>query len=127
MDATQTDTFTSFSSTWCLAAAIGPVVGGSLAAQGQWRWLFCTCDINAHSLSRDAQSTRPQPPHLTYWVSFGRRLLGSTHSPWQLPGQIQTHELDVGLTTMDAMRLTSISLTEATSLLSRAPLHTRSG
>ncbi|KAI9566089.1 major facilitator superfamily domain-containing protein [Boletus coccyginus] len=26
--------------TWCLAASIGPVVGGSLAAQGQWRWLF---------------------------------------------------------------------------------------
>ncbi|KAN0082553.1 Major facilitator superfamily domain containing protein [Tylopilus felleus] len=25
---------------WCLAAAIGPIVGGSLASQGQWRWLF---------------------------------------------------------------------------------------
>ena len=30
-------------STWCLAASIGPVVGGSLAAHGQWRWLFCEC------------------------------------------------------------------------------------
>ncbi|KAI9572008.1 major facilitator superfamily domain-containing protein [Boletus coccyginus] len=29
-----------FGLTWCLAAAIGPVVGGSLAAQGKWRWLF---------------------------------------------------------------------------------------
>ncbi|KAG8221503.1 MFS general substrate transporter [Butyriboletus roseoflavus] len=26
--------------TWCLATSIGPVVGGSLAARGQWRWLF---------------------------------------------------------------------------------------
>ncbi|KAF8443975.1 major facilitator superfamily domain-containing protein [Boletus edulis BED1] len=26
--------------TWCLAASIGPVVGGSLATQGQWGWLF---------------------------------------------------------------------------------------
>jgi MFS family permease len=29
-----------FGLTWCFAASIGPVVGGSLAAQGQWRWLF---------------------------------------------------------------------------------------
>jgi len=27
--------------TWSVAAAIGPVVGGSLANIGQWRWLFC--------------------------------------------------------------------------------------
>ncbi|KIM86227.1 hypothetical protein PILCRDRAFT_65068 [Piloderma croceum F 1598] len=26
--------------TWSIAAAIGPVVGGSLANMGQWRWLF---------------------------------------------------------------------------------------
>ncbi|KAF8443970.1 major facilitator superfamily domain-containing protein [Boletus edulis BED1] len=26
--------------TWCLAASIGPVVGGVLATKGQWRWLF---------------------------------------------------------------------------------------
>ncbi|KAF8800200.1 MFS general substrate transporter [Phlegmacium glaucopus] len=26
--------------TWCIAAAIGPVVGGKLSAEGQWRWLF---------------------------------------------------------------------------------------
>ncbi|KAN0082552.1 Major facilitator superfamily domain containing protein [Tylopilus felleus] len=25
---------------WCLAASIGPIVGGSLASRGQWRWLF---------------------------------------------------------------------------------------
>ncbi|KAF8141325.1 MFS general substrate transporter [Boletus edulis] len=29
-----------FALTWCFAASIGPVVGGSLAAQGKWRWLF---------------------------------------------------------------------------------------
>ncbi|KAG8221194.1 MFS general substrate transporter [Butyriboletus roseoflavus] len=29
-----------FGLAWCLAASIGPVVGGSLASQGQWRWLF---------------------------------------------------------------------------------------
>ncbi|KAH0828708.1 MFS general substrate transporter [Lanmaoa asiatica] len=26
--------------TWCIATSIGPVVGGSLAVRGQWRWLF---------------------------------------------------------------------------------------
>ncbi|KAF8585267.1 MFS general substrate transporter [Ramaria rubella] len=29
-----------FGLTWSVAAAIGPVVGGSLANKGQWRWLF---------------------------------------------------------------------------------------
>ncbi|KAG9308139.1 MFS general substrate transporter [Chiua virens] len=29
-----------FGLVWCLAAFVGPVVGGGLAAQGQWRWLF---------------------------------------------------------------------------------------
>ncbi|KAF9236868.1 MFS general substrate transporter [Melanogaster broomeanus] len=29
-----------FGLTWSLALSIGPVVGGSLASQGQWRWLF---------------------------------------------------------------------------------------
>ncbi|KIJ59634.1 hypothetical protein HYDPIDRAFT_100308 [Hydnomerulius pinastri MD-312] len=29
-----------FGLTWSLAVSIGPVVGGSLASQGQWRWLF---------------------------------------------------------------------------------------
>ncbi|KAF8837708.1 MFS general substrate transporter [Paxillus ammoniavirescens] len=29
-----------FGLTWSFAVAIGPVVGGSLASQGQWRWLF---------------------------------------------------------------------------------------
>ena len=32
---------TTLPSTWCLAASIGPVIGGSLATQGQWRWIFC--------------------------------------------------------------------------------------
>lgn len=49
--ATQTDTLV-LSSTWCLAASIGPVVGGSLAAQGKWRWLFCTCNISKHYLEQ---------------------------------------------------------------------------
>ena len=31
------------SSTWCLAASIGPPIGGSLAAQGKWDWIFCEC------------------------------------------------------------------------------------
>ncbi|PBK81733.1 iron permease [Armillaria gallica] len=26
--------------TWCLASAIGPVVGGALSQTGQWRWIF---------------------------------------------------------------------------------------
>ncbi|KAK0191701.1 iron permease [Armillaria mellea] len=26
--------------TWCLASAIGPVVGGALSQAGQWRWVF---------------------------------------------------------------------------------------
>ncbi|KAJ7075851.1 Mfs1.2 [Mycena belliarum] len=26
--------------TWCLASGIGPVVGGTLAEKGQWRWIF---------------------------------------------------------------------------------------
>ncbi|KAF8554529.1 MFS general substrate transporter [Imleria badia] len=26
--------------TWCFAASIGPLIGGSLAQLGQWRWLF---------------------------------------------------------------------------------------
>ncbi|KAJ6525735.1 MFS general substrate transporter, partial [Mycena capillaripes] len=26
--------------TWCLASGIGPVVGGTLAQEGQWRWIF---------------------------------------------------------------------------------------
>nr|VWO95841.1 N-acyl homoserine lactonase (AHL-lactonase) (Acyl-homoserine lactonase) (EC [Ganoderma boninense] len=29
-----------FGLTWSIAGVIGPVVGGSLANQGQWRWLF---------------------------------------------------------------------------------------
>lgn len=29
------------SRTWGVASAMGPVVGGSLAQRGQWRWLFC--------------------------------------------------------------------------------------
>ncbi|KAF9241322.1 MFS general substrate transporter [Melanogaster broomeanus] len=29
-----------FGLTWSLAMSIGPIVGGSLASQGQWRWLF---------------------------------------------------------------------------------------
>ncbi len=28
-------------STWCLASAIGPIVGGALSETGQWRWVFC--------------------------------------------------------------------------------------
>ncbi|KAH0828699.1 major facilitator superfamily domain-containing protein [Lanmaoa asiatica] len=36
---------------WCVATSIGPVVGGSLAAQGQWRWLFC----KPRSLARNFQ------------------------------------------------------------------------
>ena len=33
-------------SVWCLAASVAPVVGGSLASQGQWRWLFCqSCSL----------------------------------------------------------------------------------
>ena len=27
--------------TWSFAAAIGPVIGGSLAEKASWRWLFC--------------------------------------------------------------------------------------
>lgn len=30
-----------FIRTWCVAAAIGSLVGGALAQVGQWRWLFC--------------------------------------------------------------------------------------
>ncbi|KAJ7666622.1 major facilitator superfamily domain-containing protein [Mycena polygramma] len=26
--------------TWCIACVVGPIIGGSLAAQGAWRWLF---------------------------------------------------------------------------------------
>ncbi|KAK0472778.1 MFS general substrate transporter [Armillaria novae-zelandiae] len=26
--------------TWCLASAIGPIVGGALSETGQWRWVF---------------------------------------------------------------------------------------
>ncbi|KAF8839383.1 MFS general substrate transporter [Paxillus ammoniavirescens] len=29
-----------FGLTWSIAAVVGPVVGGSLASRGQWRWLF---------------------------------------------------------------------------------------
>ena len=42
-------------STWSLAAAIGPVVGGSLASQGQWRWLFCECRCLVQNI-KDTQS-----------------------------------------------------------------------
>ncbi|GJJ14374.1 hypothetical protein Clacol_008638 [Clathrus columnatus] len=30
-----------FSLTWCLAAALGALIGGVLTQTGQWRWLFC--------------------------------------------------------------------------------------
>ncbi|KAI0677757.1 MFS general substrate transporter [Trametes maxima] len=29
-----------FGVVWCIAGVVGPVVGGALAAEGQWRWLF---------------------------------------------------------------------------------------
>lgn len=29
-----------FSLTWCLAAVVGPMIGGGVAQSGQWRWLF---------------------------------------------------------------------------------------
>ncbi|KAJ7507866.1 major facilitator superfamily domain-containing protein [Mycena galericulata] len=29
-----------FFRTWCLASGIGPVVGGTLAEKGEWRWIF---------------------------------------------------------------------------------------
>lgn len=28
-------------STWAVAASVGPVVGGGLAVSGNWRWFFC--------------------------------------------------------------------------------------
>ena len=37
-------------STWGVASAIGPLVGGALANRGQWRWLFCTLTMNVNSL-----------------------------------------------------------------------------
>ena len=27
--------------TWAMAAAMGPLIGGALSSEGQWRWLFC--------------------------------------------------------------------------------------
>ena len=88
-----------FSSTWCLAASVGPVIGGSLAAQGKWRWLFCMSDTDAHNQDKDVLITviRPQPSHCTRRVSLSRALLGPTDSPWHLSGQTGTHGLDVGL------------------------------
>ncbi|KAG6369246.1 major facilitator superfamily domain-containing protein [Boletus reticuloceps] len=35
---------------WCLASLIGPIVGGSLAELGQWRWLFCKYCILAQNI-----------------------------------------------------------------------------
>lgn len=49
MKADDANTFSSLS-VWCLAAAIGPIVGGSLASQGQWRWLFCECRSLAQTI-----------------------------------------------------------------------------
>jgi MFS family permease len=30
---------------YAFANAIGPLVGGALAQHGQWRWLFCKCNV----------------------------------------------------------------------------------
>lgn len=32
---------TTWERAWCFSGGIGPVVGGALAQQGEWRWIFC--------------------------------------------------------------------------------------
>ena len=49
--------------TWTIAGLIGPVVGGSLADIGQWRWLFCVYptnpDVQMHSSLHRADLNLP--------------------------------------------------------------------
>lgn len=37
------------SSAWSAASGVGPVIGGSFAQDGHWRWLFCTCKSETRS------------------------------------------------------------------------------
>lgn len=34
-----------FDRTWAVAVAVGPLISGSLAANNEWRWLFCKWNL----------------------------------------------------------------------------------
>lgn len=71
-----------FTSTWCLAVSFGPVVGGKLAEQGWWRWLFCKCRYFLIISEKLTEYARHQSANFARCISIDRPRIGFTYSPW---------------------------------------------
>jgi MFS family permease len=81
------------SSSWAFATAVGPVIGGALANNGQWRWIFCTHLTSCAELL--LRLPRPQLAHL--WFGHDSRLCfpSSTNTTWNNPREADAFGLDV--------------------------------
>ena len=67
---------------WSIANFLGPIVGGALANNGTWRWLFCK-PIIAHLLPAQAlTSDRPQSTYLGTGCRSRYRLLEVEDASW---------------------------------------------
>ena len=82
--------------TWSIAGVIGPVVGGSLANEGQWRWLFCTFPATVISiLSSDIVQRRPQSSYLWRRCNFYSTVLEAPYASGNVHREAESSRLDV--------------------------------
>lgn len=82
---------------------MGPVIGGSLAQQGQWRWLFCAYPP-PESRTRLTVCGRPEPSPDGPRRPACHPLLEAEDSAGLVPREVRTYGLDVsGLATISVI------------------------